>query len=167
MNASTVIFWIIAVLAVGSAIVATYAKNIVNAAFGLFFTLLAIAGVYVFLDADFLAITQVVVYVGGILVLLLFGILLTNKNIDFIKLDGSRSYFVGTILGAALLVMVISILQLATWNNVPTAPPPGGSTAPIGYMLLKNYLLAFEFSSVTLLAALIGAAYLVRGRDKD
>ena len=167
MNASTVIFWIIAVFAVGSAIVATYAKNIVNAAFGLFFTLLAIAGVYVFLDADFLAITQVVVYVGGILVLLLFGILLTNKNIDFVTLDGSRSYLVGTMLGAALLVLVLSILQLATWANYPTPAASGGTTAPLGYLLLKNYLLAFEFSSVTLLAALIGAAYLVRGRDKD
>lgn len=166
MNANVIVFWTLAVLAVGSALVATYAKNTVNAAYALFFALLAIAGVYVYLGADFLAITQVVVYVGGILVLLLFGILLTNRNLEFIVLGGRRSYVVGTILGAGLLALVVAILQLATWHNSPTPVTPGTTTA-MGYMLLKNYLLAFEFSSLTLLAALIGAAYLVRGRDKD
>ena len=119
-----------------------------------------------YLGADFLAITQVVVYVGGILVLLLFGILLTNRNLEFIVLGGRRSYVVGTILGAGLLTLVMAILQLATWHNSPTPVTPGTTTA-MGYMLLANYLLAFEFSSLTLLAALIGASYLVRGRDKD
>ncbi len=166
MNGQAVVFWLLALLAVGSGVTATYAKNIVNAAYALFFTLLSMAGIYVLLGADFLAVTQVVIYVGGILVLLLFGVLLTNRRLEQLVLAGGRSYLVGTGLGALLLAFLYAILSLATWSNMPKPPLPG-TTGPLGYLLLRDYLLPFEFSSLTLLAALIGAAYLVRGRSRD
>lgn len=166
MSAQVFVFWFLALLAGVSGVIATFAKNIVNAAFGLFFTLLALAGIYVLLGADFLAITQVVIYVGGILVLLLFGVLLTNRNLEDLIVFGRRRYLVGTAVGIVVFGILCTILRNSVWpEQLQTTLE--GTTKPLGYLLLQNYLLPFEFSSLTLLAALIGAAYLVRGKDKD
>jgi NADH:ubiquinone oxidoreductase subunit 6 (subunit J) len=166
MSIEVIIFWVLFVLAAVSGLVATYARSIVVSAYALFFTLIAVAAAYWLMGADFLAVTQIVIYVGGILVLLLFGVLLTNRRLEQIVLQGRRSYAVATLLGALLLICVTTVLELVQWPIFPK--PVGAATVkPLGYLLLTDYLLAFELSSLTLLAALLGAAYLVRGREKD
>jgi NADH-quinone oxidoreductase subunit J len=166
MSTQVVVFWFLAIVVGISAIVATFARNIVNSAYALFFALLGIAGVYVLLDADFLAVTQVVIYVGGILVLLLFGVLLTNRNLEDLVVSQRRPFLVGIAAGAAIFAVLLVIFGVASWPVVDR-PPLEATTSPIGFVLLQNYLIPFEFSSLTLLAALIGAAYLVRGRGRD
>ena len=160
-----IIFYSAALIVVASSAVAVFARNIVNAAFGLFFTLLFMAVFFVLLGADFLAITQVVVYVGGILILLLFGVLLTHRTIETLRLDRPKTYVGGVIAGLLVIVLLLFLITNTHWAVVPDkAYVP--TTEPIGSLLLSKYLLPFEISSVTLLIALIGSAYIVRRKDR-
>jgi NADH:ubiquinone oxidoreductase subunit 6 (subunit J) len=166
ISVQVVIFFFLALVVCVAGVVATFARNIVNSAYALFFALLGLAGVYVLLGADFLAITQVVIYVGGILVLLLFGVLLTNRSLEDLTIGSGKAFIIATVAGGVVFVILCTIVGASVW---PEAAKPNleGTTKPIGILLLQNYLLPFEFSSVTLLAALIGAAYLVRRKDQD
>ncbi|MCX7012977.1 MAG: NADH-quinone oxidoreductase subunit J [Candidatus Sumerlaeota bacterium] len=161
----TVAFIAITAVVIGSALAATFAKSIVHASFALFFTLLGMAGYYFLLGADFLGITQVIIYVGGILVLLLFGVLLTSRSLDQLQIRSRASYIAASAVGLAVLAMLWKAIIRGPWQHV-TPVVPQQTTQSLGRLLLTDYLLAFEFSSVTLLAALIGAAYIVRRREK-
>jgi NADH-quinone oxidoreductase subunit J len=166
MQGGVVAFWLLATLIVVSATVAAFARSVVNAAYALFVSLLTTAGIYALLDADFLAVTQVVIYVGGILVLLLFGILLTNRSLEDLISSSRRPFWVGTAIAAGVFAILLTILTSAYWPVRPLlAQVP--TTAPLGVLLLQKYVVAFEFSSLTLLAALIGASYLVRRKERD
>ncbi|MFH0795213.1 MAG: NADH-quinone oxidoreductase subunit J [bacterium] len=183
-------FYAAAALVLVTAAIATFAESIVSAAFALFFTLAGMAGLYLLLGADFLAVTQVIIYVGGILVLMLFGVLLTNRSIATLRLETSRSHFiVAGITGAIFFAMLLVVVSHTTWKNESAKAPSlvaqiesgkseAGAKAPleakselspttgeIGANLLSKYLLPFEISSMTLLVALLGAAYLVRRRE--
>lgn len=166
MSYETLSFYMLSALAVCAAAVATFSRSIVNAAFGLLFSLAAVAGLYVLLRADFVAVTQVVVYVGGIVVLLLFGVLLTNRRLEDLSAFAHRPRAVAVILGLAVLTVLLSMVLSAVWPQAEVARLEG-TTRPIGYLLLQDYLLPFEFSSLTLLIALVGAAYLVRSQERD
>lgn len=157
-------FALVTLTVIGSALIATFARNIVHSAYALFFTLLGMAGYYFLLGADFLGIIQVIVYVGGILVLLLFGVLLTSRSLDQIQEKKRAGFAVSA--GVALLLMAALVFAIASNPWVRVVPEvPGETTRQLGRLLLTDYLLVFEFSSVTLLAALIGASYLVRRRE--
>ncbi len=160
---SNLAFWIITAVVVVSAAGAALSKSIVQAAFCLFFTLVGMAGYYVLLGSGFLAVTQIVIYVGGILVLLMFGILLTNRPLQHD--DGAgKLYIASGIAGALLLGVLVHLITSVQW-----APrifvEPASDVRPIGRLLLSHYLLPFEVIGVTLLLCLIGAAYLVRRRE--
>jgi NADH-quinone oxidoreductase subunit J len=166
MNAnlvSQILFYFFAVLTVGSAAVVVFSRSLIYSIFGLLFTFFGVAALYVFLGADFLAATQMVIYVGGVLVLLLFGVMLTHKlyNLD---LKTETFQFVPALL---LIVAIFGVLLLAmtraTWfSGGVRAPEP--TTAEIGKMFMREYILPFEVASVFLLVALIGAAMIVRRR---
>jgi NADH-quinone oxidoreductase subunit J len=158
------IFYALSALAIISALYAAFESHIVHAAFALFFTLTAMAGFYVLLGADFLAITQIVIYVGGILVLLLIGVLLTHRTIETLRLRSRKTYLWGGLAGILFYCILLYLIFATHWKIAPESEM-APTTAPIGNLLLNRYLLAFEFSSITLLIALIGAAYFVRRRD--
>ena len=161
----SIAFYVTTFIVIVSAIAAVFARNIVIAAFGLFFTLLGMTGFYILLGADFLAITQVIVYVGGILILMLFGVLLTHRTIQTLSLDTLKTYIGGIIAGALLFAALLYIIINTNWPlSAPGDYTP--TTEPIGGLLLSKYLLPFEISSVTLLIALIGAAYIVRRKER-
>ena len=160
-------FWLLTVLVLFSGFVAAFARNIVQAAYSLFFTLLGIAGYYVLLGSDFLAITQVIIYVGGILVLLMFGILLTNRPLERAHKDAWRLYLTGSLAGAALLFVVLfRIVMHSPWVQATTLAQPDSNLNGMGRLLFSAYLLPFELSGMTLLLCLIGAAYLVRRKER-
>ena len=144
-----------------SAVWVVVSPNLVHSAVSLLFTLFGVAGLYVFLYADFLAATQVVIYVGGILVLIIFGVMLTNK-IDDPKLSNqSQNQLIAGVFCLILLVLQFQVIFNTNWNY--GEPMIKESTInDIGLMLLTKYLLPFEVVSVLLLAALIGAAMLSR-----
>lgn len=160
-----VVFYFLVLVAVISCGIVVFARSIVHSVFALFFTLLSVAGFYALLGADFLAVTQVVVYVGGILALLLFGILLTTRIQLVLGLTSRRTYLLAALAGA----VIFAVLMIAVGEVSRVGTPPVGEAEPtvesLGRMLLGTYLFPFEFASLTLLAALAGAAYLVRRDD--
>lgn len=160
-----IVFYATAVVVIFSGALAVFARNIINAAFALFFTLLGMAVFFVMLGADFLAITQIVVYVGGILVLLLFGVMLTRRAVEKDSFDKPTTYIGGAIAGVLLFVSLMIIIVKTQWINSGAALYEPTS-APIGLLLLSKYLLPFEVASITLLIALIGAAYIVRRKSE-
>jgi NADH-quinone oxidoreductase subunit J len=149
----------VAVTLAGALVVAA-SRNIVYSAYALLLTFFGVAGLYVFLDADFLAATQLLVYVGGILVLILFGVMLTHKIRDIHLSNETTNVPVGATI-AGLVFLVLAYVSLRT--DWVVDPRPAQDTADeIGKAFVGKYLLPFEASSVLLLAALIGAAYLSR-----
>ena len=149
-----------------SAIWVVVSPNLVHSATSLLVTLFGIAGLYVFLYADFLAATQVVIYVGGILVLIIFGVMLTNK-IDKPVIESVSSNKIIGVLISSFIFTILSIIVIQTkWPLVYSNTIEGPSTVElIGKLILGKYLLPFELISILLLSALVGAALLARKKN--
>jgi NADH-quinone oxidoreductase subunit J len=165
MQLFDIVFYVFAFITVVSAFIVVFSKNMIYAAFSLLFTFFGVAGLYVLLRADFLAVTQVLIYVGGILTLLLFGVMLTNKVIN-VEIKGGSLHAVPALILVAIVAGTLAGLFYSTWRTVPTPVEAGtGTIKPIGEMLMKGYVLPFEVASVILLVALMGAAFTAR-RDR-
>jgi NADH-quinone oxidoreductase subunit J len=165
MSAETVVFYVLAAITVGSAAVVVLARGLIYSAFALLFTFFGVAGLYLLLGADFLAATQLLIYVGGILVLLLFGVMLTHKLYDLDLKSGTTQFLPGLIIGAGLF-LTLAIIAFKTRWAVGPGRLPAPTTAEIGGQFMGAYLLPFEAASILLLVALMGAAMIVR-RRKD
>jgi len=154
-------FLCITLLVIFSAFAVVISPNLVHSAVALLFTLFGVAGLYIFLYADFMAATQVVIYVGGILVLIIFGVMLTNK-IDTPSIASSSSnQVIGSIVSFSLFLFQLSVIFTTEWKASDNLLVDG-TVRPIGLMLLNQYLLPFELVSILLLGALIGASVLSR-----
>lgn len=159
------VFLAFAAMTVASALLVAVSRNIIYSAYALLLTFFGVAGLYAFLDADFLAAAQLLVYVGGILVLILFGVMLTNKIRDINLSNDSTNPILGAVV-AGLIFLVLAYVSIRTdWEVVPRGPET--TTEHIGRAFMGKYLLPFEASSVLLLGALIGAAYLARHERKE
>ena len=132
------------------------------AAFSLLFTFFGVAGIYVLLNADFLAVTKLLVYVGGILVLLLFGVMLTNKVVDVDMKTSTLQTIPAAIIVGLTAGTLCGIFYISDWKTASITSPPQSTIKTIGEMMMTSYLLQFEIASVILLVALIGAAILAR-----
>jgi NADH-quinone oxidoreductase subunit J len=166
MTVGDVIFFALAGLAVGSAAVVAFSRNIVYSAFALMGTFLGVAGLYVTLGADFLGVVQVLIYIGGILVLVLFAVMLTHRigDVEVSNRAVGRAPAL-VVVGGVFTLMVTAVMQggWAAREIGPVAP----TTAGIGEALLTTYVLPFELASVVLLAALIAAVVLSRKELRD
>jgi NADH-quinone oxidoreductase subunit J len=162
VSAQAVVFWIFAALTVGSAAVVVLSRTLIHSAFALLVTFFGVAGLYVLLGADFLAATQLLVYVGGILVLLLFGVMLTHRIYDLDLRAGTIQLASGAIVAFGLFVILSALALKTEWPAAERAPAP--TTVEIGRMFMGEFLLPFEAASVLLLVALLGAAMIVRRR---
>lgn len=150
-----------------SALIVAFSKNIIYAAFSLLFTFCGVAGLYVLLQADFLAVTQVLIYVGGILVLMLFGVMLTNKVVN-VELKTGTLHTIPALLLVAVVGGTLAGLFYSTWKDVgtPAASVEATTTKSLGELLMTRFVLPFEIASVVLLVALIGAAMFARRKAK-
>jgi NADH-quinone oxidoreductase subunit J len=164
MTAADYVFWLFAIVTVASAAVVVFARSLIYSAFALLFTFFGVAGLYVLLGADFLAATQLLIYVGGILVLLLFGVMLTHRIYDLDLRTEKTQLGSGLLVAGGIFVVLAAVAFKTEWPTAERAPAP--TTEGIGRLFLGEYLLAFEAASVLLLVALIGAAMIVR-RKKD
>lgn len=165
MNFYDIIFYLFAAITVLSAAFVVTTRNVVYSAFSLLLTFFGVAGIYALLGADFLAIVQIMVYVGGILILLLFGVMLTNK-ITNVDIKTETVHLLPASLGVALLTgAVVSIMIWTNWKSDP-AEIPATTTKALGDLLITHYILIFELLGILLLIALIGAASIAR-RDKE
>jgi NADH-quinone oxidoreductase subunit J len=158
-------FFVFAALTVGSALFAATAKSIVHAAFSLMATFFGVAGIYGVLGSDFLAVTQVIVYVGGILILIVFGVLLTDRVPEEYKVIKPRNYVAALVAAGLVFVALAGAAMSAKWPKITHAELPAatGTVNEIGRSLLTDYLVPFEFASILLLVVLVGAARLARG----
>ncbi len=162
---SQIIFYFFAALTIASAAIVVFARSLIRSAFALLFTFFGVAALYAFLGADFLAATQMVIYVGGILVLLLFGVMLTHKLYDLNLKTETYQFFPALLAVVAFFGVLVTFMLRTRWHisgQVPAAP----TTAVIGDLLMKDYILPFEVASILLLIALIGAAMIVRRRSE-
>jgi NADH-quinone oxidoreductase subunit J len=165
MGLYDLIFYLFAAITVVSGIIVVNAKNIVHAAFAMLLTFFGVAGIYVLLGADFLAVVQIMVYVGGILILLLFGVMLTNK-ITNVEIRSGSIQVIPAIIGLAVFAAILfSIMTSTKWRS-EQFEIPFTTTYQIGEVLLSEYVLIFELFGILLLIALIGAASIAR-RDKE
>ncbi|PJA96438.1 MAG: NADH-quinone oxidoreductase subunit J [Ignavibacteriales bacterium CG_4_9_14_3_um_filter_34_10] len=165
MNIYDLIFYLFAIITLVSAVFVVTSKNIVHSAFNLLFTFFGVAGIYALLGADFIAVVQLLVYVGGILILLLFGVMLTNK-ITNVDLRTGTIHIVPAAIGVGMLWGALSAIAYKT-NWIKIDSPIPNSTAPfLGRMLITDYVLVFELLGILLLIALIGAASIAR-REKE
>jgi NADH-quinone oxidoreductase subunit J len=166
VTASAVLFWIFALMAGGAALGVAISRNIVRTAVFLLFTLTGVAGLYFLLNAEFLAAVQLVVYAGGTLILIVFGVMLTSKS-PFSKFDPK----IGEVMIALTMSFVLFVALVLAINSLPSPPPPLESTGypmpELGQILLGDFLVPFEIVSVLLLVVMIGAAYLAKGRRHE
>ncbi len=162
MQLFDLVFFVFAVITIVSGFIVVFSKNIIYSAFALLFTFFGVAGIYALLQADFLAVTQILIYVGGILVLMLFGVMLTNKVIN-VEIKTGTFQTIPALILVAIVAGTLAGLFYSTWRTTGAAMitlPP--TTQALGEMLMTGYLLPFEVASVILLVALIGAAMTAR-----
>ena len=168
------IFWFVVLVTVVSAVMVVTARNILHAAFSLCLTFLGVAAIYVFLHADFVAAVQLIVYVGGILVLIMFAVMFSSNVVEDTAEGGRNKLGMGfgaifalSMFAAVYLLTNKLAAPLAAVNKfggeafAPTVSVEAGQTG-IGHLLMGQYLLPFEVASILLLATLVGAVVIVR-----
>ena len=166
MDLTTIVFYVFAIITVSAAVVVVFSKNIVYSAFALLFAFFGVAGLYALMMADFLAITQLLIYVGGILVLVLFGVMLTSNVLDVQIRSGSMHILPGLLIVGSLAAVLLTVFWSTDWTLTRELGSVEQTGPAIGEMFLTRYLLPFEIASVILLVALIGAAMIARRERK-
>ena len=155
-------FWLLSAITVGASLAVFIARNLIHAVIFLVLAFLGMAGLFVTLSADFIAVAQVLIYAGAISVLMVFAVMLT----PLANRDNGNSLYVlpGAALGVAFVAIVTFVAVEVEWNVIADLDADRFPTTvqAIGEALLGRYVLAFEVASVLLLAALIGAIVLVR-----
>ena len=164
----TVLFIILAVFTVVTAVLVIVQRNPVASAIFLILTFFSLAGIYLLLHAEFIAAVQVIVYAGAIMVLFLFVIMLLNLEKEKrLVARGRLMKTVGVFLGVAFLIQIGIVFQKVLLEGTPGNFPPGkvaalGNTQVVARLLFTDFLLPFEITSVLLLVAIIGAIILVK-----
>jgi len=168
MDWTQTLFWFFFLITIGSAVCVVTVRNLVHAAFWLMITLFCVAALYVFLKADFLAATQVVVYVGGILVLVLFGVMMTSGKLDMNLRTERGQLVLGGIVSAGIFAILLLVVNQTEWEISQIPFDAGeGTTKLIGEAIMGDFLLTFEAASIILLIALIGAVLITRKEIKE
>jgi NADH-quinone oxidoreductase subunit J len=161
-----IIFWALAILTVIPAIFVVTSRNLFHAGLWLLPTLFGVAGFFLTLGAEFLAAVQILIYVGGIMVLILFAVLLTRRIADP-ETNMQNRLTVWAVLAFFCIILILMKVAISQFDKggAPAAAP-AGTTADMGTALLGTYLLPFEVASIVLLAAIIGAIVIARGEKR-
>jgi NADH-quinone oxidoreductase subunit J len=159
---STGVFYLLAGLSVIGAAGVAFSRNIIYSALSLMASFLGVAGLYVMLYAEFVAGVQVLIYVGGVLVLTLFAVMLTQGIQDVEVSNRSVGRPIGLVIVAGAFAVMMKSFMDATWRVADPASKMPSSTYGIGDALLGPYVLPFEVASIVLLTVLVGAVVLSR-----
>jgi NADH-quinone oxidoreductase subunit J len=159
MSITQILFWFLSILTIFSALMVITRKNPVYSVLWLIITFIAISGHYILLNAQFLAIVNVIVYAGAIMVLFLFVIMLMNLDADAEPQKNKWLQLAGVVAGGCLLLILIAALKDAESNTRMAELGTGsiGLIQNLGQALFKTYVLPFEISSVLFLSAMVGA----------
>lgn len=158
MQLHEILFWLLSAMAIGCALGVILSRNPVKSVLFLIATFFAISGHYLLMNAQFLAIVNIIVYAGAIMVLFLFVIMLMNLNTDAEPQKSRIVQMAAVISGGALFLIIIAALRTVDMNPQPVnAEGSIGLIHNLGKVLFQNYVLPFELSSVLFLSAMIGA----------
>jgi NADH-quinone oxidoreductase subunit J len=159
-------FYFFATLAMVSAVLVVTRRNVVQSAIFLITALLATAGIFLQLHAEFLFIVQVILYAGGIMVLFVFVIMLINLDVSLHQIQYNRQWWLGLllalVLGAELTIAIAIGRSHLDFGDVATASALEPSTQLVGKVLFSEYMLPFEIASLLLLVAMIGAVVMAK-----
>jgi len=165
MEAYDILFWVLSAVAVICALGVILSRNPVNSVMFLILTFFAISGHYVLMNAQFLAIVNVIVYAGAIMVLFLFVIMLMNLNADVEPQKGQLVQLAGVISGGVLFLVILAAIKGSPRIMMDKTSTDIGLITNLGKILFTKYTLPFEISSVLFLSAMIGAV--VIGKKED
>ena len=170
MDATTVFFYLFAAVTVVSALRVITARNPVHSALFLVLTFCSAAGIWLLLRAEFLAITLVLVYVGAVMVLFLFVVMMLDVNLDQIRQGFWRNLPVALLVGVAIVIELAVVLMASfgdRQSDVPPLPPDYSNTKALGRLIYTEYVYAFEIAAVLLLVAMVAAIALTLRKRKD
>src|SRR3954452_1009833 len=157
MSITEILFWILSALTVCSALMVVTSKNPVYSVLWLIITFFAISGHYILLNAQFLAIVNIIVYAGAIMVLFLFVIMLMNLNRDTEPQKNRWLKLAGAVAGGSLLLVLVAALRHTERNMIQFGTGDIGLIQNLGKVLFKEYVVPFEISSILFLSAMVGA----------
>lgn len=165
-------FGLFAALTLGGGLVCIWERSVVRSAFALMGTFSGVAGFFLLLEADFLAMAQILIYVGGILALILFGVMMTPPDLRERKLSRVLGGLV--LIGGGVTWVALAVARTARWA-VLSAPPGSAPPSPIseaerigvGFLAADQFVVAFELAAVVLTVALVAAVYIARRKRAD
>jgi NADH-quinone oxidoreductase subunit J len=161
---SDLAFWVLSVLLVGSALAVVLSKNLFHAVLWLALALTGTAGVFLLLNAEFLAAVQLLLYAGGIVTVVVFAIVVTERLIGQRLSQTNRGIGSGALISAGLLAVIVSTLMQREFPSTPL-PQTNDLTRVLGEQVLTTYVLPFELLALLMLAAMLGAIYFARPED--
>ncbi len=157
MNIDQILFWVLGIIALATAMGVVVAKSPVYSVLSLIATFFAIAGLYITLNAQFLAIVNIIVYAGAIMVLFLFVLMLMNLNAAHEPRKHNVIRFIAVISGGLLFVVLVAAIQQASTGTMAAETTDIGLIKNLGRTLFNHFVLPFEISSFLFLSAMIGA----------
>ncbi len=163
LNLADIAFWLLSAISIAGAATAVFTRDVMRLTLGLGVFLLSVAGWFLYFGHAFVAIAQVFVYVGGVLVLILFAIMFLHRSEQGLPELTSRHALDSAVVAVGVAVLVITSLREYVTGQLPTV---GGADAEIGVSLLGAYLPHFEAAGVLLLAALVAAVVIVGGEKR-
>lgn len=164
MSVARGVFIALSTVTLAAAVGVVTNRNLFRSALLMILSFVGVAGIYVLLEAGFLAAVQVLVYVGAIAILIIFGVMLTPNMMRRDIRAANRQWLIGLVVAAALFVLLVFVLTSTGWRTVSTAAPQDAISG-IGEALVGDYLVPFEVASVLLLVALVGAIIIARERE--
>lgn len=162
MGVEKVAFYILSALTLGGGVAILFSVKLMRAVVYLLVSLFGVAGLYILLNADFLAALQVLIYIGGITILLVFGLMLTGPGQFQNPSENRWKALSAGVSSVATAIVLLLIVKKTSWPVVPAQTPSEGTTAAIGRLLLTENVFAFEVASVLLLVVLVGVALFIR-----
>jgi len=160
----TIAFWALALVLVGSALAVVLSKNLFHAVLFLALALTGTAGIFLLLNAEFLAAVQLLLYAGGIITIVVFAIVVTERLVGEHLTQTNRRVPAGAVVSAALLIAIVTSL-LRQPLDVTAGAPAANATQAIGEAVLTRFVLPFELLALLMLAAMLGAIYFARPEE--
>lgn len=167
MTAEFIAFFILSVCAIGGAVFMINLTKVMHMAIALAFTFLSIAGIYFLLNAEFLAVVQILIYTGAITILMIFGIMLTKHRLE----EKKTKRIVSDVQGLTLSLLLFGIIMWTVYQlpigTEPDSQIQASNVADLGELIFTQYVIPFELTSVLLLVALVGAILLAKREEKE
>ena len=165
LTVPNILFYIFALMTLACGLIVVYSRNIIHSGFALLGTFVGVAGLYGVASSSFLFAAQILIYVGGVLIVILFAIMLTRGIQNAGQSNPSQGVLPATLIGAVTSALLILVAVTYPWPLQQPAEVEA-SVPPIGHALLSTYVVPFEFLSVLLVAVLVGSVMLVRKEIK-